>query len=188
MLKFWTVQNAEILNIIKEEGAFYPNFQYSKYLQTIPELSKLYSLTLEAFNLVNKTNLNGLVFAFAGSDNNAIFSFRDIYDFYDSINNAKVALLCLWKKLALQGNVILELEYTEPFNPLFIDLNDFQFLMPPIIYMPPYTEEYLDILLENFYKGLIAPSVLPSNIAQAHLPYIKAKNIVNVYPMFLLKE
>lgn len=48
-----------------------------------------------------------------------------------------------------------------------------KFSMPPLMIMPPY--------------GIIRPSVFPSGLIQAHLPYIKSENITNIYPMFKLK-
>ena len=37
-------------------------------------------------------------------------------------------------------------------NPLLIDLNDFQFLMPPIQYFPPYTEKSVDRICTDLEK------------------------------------
>ena len=78
----------------------------------------------------------------------------------------------------------MELNYTESFNPIFIDINDFQFLMPPIMLLPPYTKESLLRIQRNIIQGQITVSEFPSNVIQAHLPYIKKENIVNAYQMF----
>ena len=71
-------------------------------------------------------------------------------------------------------------------NPLLIDLNDFQFLMPPIQYFPPYTEKSVDRICTDLEKGQIRQSEFPSYVIQAHIPYIAPRDLVNVYPLFEL--
>ena len=71
-------------------------------------------------------------------------------------------------------------------NPLLIDLNDFQFLMPPIQYFPPYTEKSVDRICTALEKGQIRQSEFPSYVIQAHIPYIAPRDLVNVYPLFEL--
>ena len=52
------------------------------------------------------------------------------------------AVKSLLENLNNSDHVLLHLEFNERFwNPLFIDINDYQFLMPPIIATPPYKEE-----------------------------------------------
>ena len=69
-------------------------------------------------------------------------------------------------------------------NPLLIDLNDFQFLMPPIQYFPSYTEKSVDRICTDLEKGQIRQSEFPSYVIQAHIPYIAPGDLVNVYPLF----
>ena len=69
-------------------------------------------------------------------------------------------------------------------NPLLIDLTDFQFLMPPIQYFPPYTEKSVDRICTDLEKGQIRQSEFPSYVIQAHIPYIAPRDLVNVYTLF----
>jgi len=82
----------------------------------------------------------------------------------------------------------LEEDYEDNFNPIFIDMNDFQFLMPPIMLLPPYTSESINRILEDITQGQICVSEFPSYVIQAHLPYIEKRNVINIYPMFELNE
>ena len=82
--------------------------------------------------------------------------------------------------------MVLELEYEENFNPIFIDINDFQLLMPPRMILPPYTGESFGRILNDISLGRVSSSEFPSYLFQAHLPDIKKENIINVYPVFSL--
>lgn len=187
-MKFWTVQKRAILEIINRDKIYYSDFTKSDILQKNQDLNELYSMSLEAFNILNQTNVTGLIFSLAGSNNKVVFSFEDIYFFYDRINECKDAILSMWKNFNKEDYVILELDYNDKFNPMFIDINDFQFLMPPIYIMPPYTKEDISRIANDFCAGCIAPSIFPSYIIQAHLPYIKIENITNIYPMFNFRD
>lgn len=188
-MKYWTVQKREIIEIAKKEGVFQPDFRKSDYLQRYSkplylEVEKLYDMVLTAFNKINGTNLPGVIFAFMRGDGKMIYQIEDINEFYSFIQNGKAAIQSLWNTLLTEDTVIVELNYEEEFNPIFIDINDFQFLMPPIMILPPYNSEDVSRIYGEICRGEITSSALPSNIIQTHLPYIKPENIVNVYPMF----
>ena len=89
----------------------------------------------------------------------------------------KDVVVYFWNKFKNDDSVILELEYQESFNPIFIDVNDFQFLMPPVDLHPllPYTNLDIDKLYESINKGVCISSKYPSYLIQAHLPYIKKR-------------
>lgn len=98
----------------------------------------------------------------------------------------KDAIESLWNQFSKQDSIILELEYSESFNPMLIDLNDFQFLMPPVGLFHPYEEENIYRLLSTFKSGKIQQSIFPSEIIQTHSPFIKKENIVNTYDFFTI--
>lgn len=189
-MKFWTVQKNIIINTIDTYGYFKPDFSKSDYTASNPPLTSLYNMILEAFNNVNNTNYAGLIFAFAQTDNKNIYPIPDIYSFYDLIKEKKSVIKSLWDNLSSKDVVIAELDYLEDdfnFNPISIDINDFQFLMPPHMILPPYTKNDISRICNDLYNGNIKPSIFPSGIIQAHLPFITSKNLTNVYPMFKLK-
>ena len=186
-MKFWTVQKITVADTVNKFGVFSPDFSKSDYVAMNPELKSLYDVILSSFNKVNNVMFAGLIFSFMTSDNKKIYSIPDIYSFYDLINEKKPVIKSLWENLCSNDTVILELDYSKEFNPIYIDVNDFQFLMPPITIIPPYTDNDIQYLLEDINNGIIRPSVFPSGLIQAHLPYIKSENITNIYPMFKLK-
>ncbi len=186
-MKFWTVQKKEVIGIINKEGVYKPDFRKSDYLQIIPDLKDLYNIVLEAFNQVNNMRLDGLIYAFLKSDDEVIYQIQDIQEFAEFIKSKKAVIESLWKQFNKNDTVIVELNYNEKFNPIFVDINDFQFLMPPIMLLPPYTKSDVDRIINEMQNGQITRSVYPSNVIQAHLPYIKVENIINIYPMFSLE-
>lgn len=183
-MKFWTVQRKEIINIVNEKGIYQPDFSKSDYLQVIPDLKHLYYMVLEAFNEVNNTNFPGLIFSFLKSDKESIYQIEDFNEFYAFIQNRKAAIYSMWNELKKKDAMILELEYETDFNPIYVDINDFQFLMPQITLLPPYTEQDIERICGEICNGEITRSIFPSYVIQAHLPNIKSENIVNTYPMF----
>lgn len=71
-------------------------------------------------------------------------------------------------------------------NLLLIDINDFQYMMPPVLQVPPYSEEFYDFLVQNLAVGNRVGSVYPSGVLQAHIPNIRAEEVAGLYPMFEL--
>ena len=188
MSKYWTVQHKEILKIIEREGIYKPDIYKSDFIKTDPKLKNLYNFVRESFNDVNGTNVNGLIFSFAFSEGMMIYHFESYSEFQQHIRENKEAILSLWNHYNPDDYVIMELEYDNTFNPLFIDINDFQALMPPIMILPPYFKEDLNNIIENLRVGRATASIFPSHLIQAHLPYIERENIINLYPYFALED
>lgn len=185
-MKLWTLQKREILDKVLSNGYFQPDFSRSTYAQNADGLEGLYALLLEAFNRNHQSNFPGLVFAFAGTDNRHIYEFPDIVAFRECMTANRAAIDSLWKTLTASDTVILELEVSDDFNPFFIDINDFQHLMPPVIPCPPYDETDAMRLLEQLCSGQAMPSKYCSGIMQAHLPYISREDLVAAYEPFPL--
>ncbi|UTY39916.1 hypothetical protein NMU03_03685 [Allocoprobacillus halotolerans] len=70
----------------------------------------------------------------------------------------------------------------------FPDMIDFQFLIPPIMLLLPYTSESINRILNDITQDQMTISKFPSQVIQAHLPYIEKRNVINVYPLFNLNE
>lgn len=185
-MKFWTIQNKSVIEIIQKEGIYQPDFGKSRYLKLDKRLNDLYSVILQSFNQINKKDLPGIVYAFAKGDSNRIYSLESIEEFEKFIKIKKLVIEGFWKQLDKDDSVIIELDYENCFNPIFIDINDFQFLMPPIMRVYPYTKESISRILNDIKQGQITVSEFQSNVIQAHLPCIEKKNIVNTYPVFEL--
>lgn len=187
-MKFWTIQTKDVMECIQEKGVYQPDFNSSRYLHANKNLGILYSLILQSFNQINKQDLSGVVYAFAKSDNHRIYSINTMEEFKEFIKSKQAVIGTFWKQLDKENSVILELNYENDFNPIFIDINDFQFLMPPVMLLPPYTKESINRIVADITQGRITLSEFPSNVIQAHLPYIEKRNVINMYPVFELNE
>lgn len=186
-MRFWTVQSLEVLEILRQDGFYQPDFYKSRYLRENMEMIPLYSYVLQCYNAVNKFDLPGLVFAFAKSDNKNVLEFEGADDFHEYMFSHRHVVKALWKKFDPQNSVVMELEYPNNFNRLFIDINDFQFLMPPLMIVPPYTYNSLHRITSDMQIGQISLSELPSGVIQVHLPCIQKGNICNIYNFFELE-
>ncbi|MFD1464854.1 hypothetical protein ACFQ4L_01940 [Lapidilactobacillus mulanensis] len=198
-MKFWTVQPAQVLNEIVNDGVYYPDFRRSTYLSAIPALADIYELFLNSFNLINNISPDekmgqGLIFAFSQTafDNRIgkLVQINDINDFHEVIVSKKAAIQSLWGELGqnLDQKLILEVELDQEFlNPLLIDINDFQFLMPPISFPAPYQEADVNRITTAIRTGDFPRPIFPSGLMQAHLPYLKKADVVNAYHMFALE-
>jgi hypothetical protein len=186
-MKFWTLQKRDILEKVLNDGCYQPDFSQSSYVKRIKHLDMLYDLVLDSFNRNNHTNLPGLLFAFTATDNQYIYDIPDIDAFVAYICDHAGAIKSLWNTLIKDNVVIMELEYADNFNPIYIDINDFQFLMPPYVPLPPYSQNDPLRLLNLLSSGQVMPSVCYSGIMQAHLPWIRPENLVATYEVFPLE-
>lgn len=187
-MKFWTIQSKEVMDIIESENAYYPDFSKSRYVLNKKPMNSLYSFVLNSFNSVNHESYKGVVFSFVKLNNNGIVAFKSSNEFSSYIKQKKNIVGQTWSCFS-RNSKILEIDLIDDFNPLYIDFNDYQIIMP----IDPITEilygnpggEYKDILMSNLQNGIF--QMTPNyacGLIQAHLPYIKKENIVNVYPLF----
>lgn len=186
-MRFWTIQTMDVLEILRREGVYQPDFFQSRFLAANPPMADLYDFVLRCYNQVNGTCLPGLVFAFARSDNESVYLFGSAQEFYQYMCDHRYAIQSFWNQLDPANSVVMELEYPQPRNPLFIDINDFQFLMPPMTVLPPYTAQSAQRITEDLRRGEISASEFPSGVIQAHLPCIRQENVCNLYQLFALE-
>ena len=182
-MKVWTVQQMAAVQLVLSGKIYQPNFSLSPSLRDSPELSLLYEKMLQAYDNINHLSLPGLVFCFARTDNDSVWGPPNINAFKEMIIDSKGALKTLWAKLGEGSPVILELEYTEPLNPLMVNLNDFQALMPPFVEMPPfYTKTTVSDLQDMFLSGRAPASPFPCPAAQLVYPFIAPYHLIDTYP------
>lgn len=173
-MKFWTIQEENILTIIEKQRTYYPDIYKSRYLDS----KSLYNLVLNSFNTLNNMNIKGLIFAFAKNNQGSPVQIENI-DAFETFIKQNISVVGYFLKALTSKSIILELNYTQDFNPIYIDFNDFQYLMPPCI-----NDNLKNIITNNIKLGQFNPLILPCQVVQAHLPYIKRENIVNTYSMF----
>lgn len=191
-MKFWTIQPWNVAEIVMREGRYQPDFTVSvqrAYLRRfidngLTQMVDLYTLVLNSFNIHNHTNLPGVVFSFCAADDSKIFDIPSKQAFDSYMGSHYNVVESLMKTLRKEPDlVLLELDYPDDaFNPIYIDLNDFQAAMPPAIPFPPYTPKELHAIIQRIQAGMVALSVFPSGIMQAHTPYIDRENLVGIYP------
>lgn len=182
--KFWTIQKRAIAQHIIENGIYQPIFAESPFYNQSPEMQKLYTLVLESFNEHNEILAPGLIFSFLISDKDDIGCIRDYEQFKAIMKSKKPIISSMWETFAQEDMVVMELEYEANFNPILIDMNDFQLILPPVMILPPHTEDSVGVILNNISRGVISYSVEPSYLIQSHSPYIKKEQVLNIYPMF----
>lgn len=182
--KFWTVQKREIFTEIQKRGIYYPDFSKSDFVHENPKLSELYNFMLNNYNRINRTNCKGLIFSFFKMNDEYLQFFPDFETFKSFIILKKNAIYAMWKKLLSNDCVILELEVESELNPLFIDINHFQLLMPPIMTLPPYTKDDINMIIDWVKNGKIGKGYENPALIQAHLPYIRIEDVIGVYPTF----
>ena len=182
----WTVQKRAALNTCLTYDYFCPDFEKSDYLSRIPDLKYLYDMLLEAYNNMNSETLKGLVFSFCLEENGRISSFTNYEQFKWYITQNRSVVQSLWKSFEAMDCVILKLRLRQTNNPLYIDFNNFQLLMPPITILPPYTEDYFKNLVDKWTSGQYVKGILNSGLVQAHLPALVKEDLLGVYPMFTI--
>ncbi len=186
-IKLWSVQSRAVLDMIKNSGIYIPDNRKSFFVSENPELIKLYDFVTDSFNKVNGTDYKGLIFSFmyATPDQSGIGEFSNYEDFKLFLMNiGRNAVETFWEKAVQNDSVVFELEYEKNFNPILIDINDFQFLMPPVLFFPPYQQSDVYDIQSCLSIGEYSLPVLPSMLVQAHSGYIRMENIVNVYDIF----
>lgn len=148
------------------------------------------ALCTMAAGTVTQESINDLapVFGFAASmqdpnDSTAqVFKEMNFEEFRDFLAKHLFAIDSLWKGFA-KDSVILKVTMP-PGDYCAIDINSWQFLMPPTIIMPPFSEDDLQSLRESMMrKNVIIGGPLPSEIYQVTLPYIAEKDIVETHDM-----
>ncbi|WP_283621819.1 hypothetical protein [Limosilactobacillus avium] len=195
-MKLWTIQRQEVLKTIANQGIYYPNFNESQYVKAEPEIKKLFDTSLTGFLNKNLSAMfdfdgcpyEGLVFCFGAILDGKPSMIPDKDTFFNLINERISSIESLWNYITrdISDNepYLLELDYEDGlFNPVPIDINDYQALLPPVFPMGPYTAERLNKIEQNLVNGTYEPSVLPSGIAQFHAPYISIENVTNVYKL-----
>ncbi|MDO5296524.1 MAG: hypothetical protein Q4F00_07835 [bacterium] len=198
-MRYWTVQSNEVIQIIENDGVYYPDFRKSRYSASNKSMKVLYTFMLKSFNSVNKSSYKGLIFTFVKFNNNGVTSFNDIEDFTSFISSKSYIVKNMWDCFS-KNSQILEIDMEHTLNPLFIDINDYQIIMPEITpgmakllgipqeYVKAHANKFSNIkqkLMLSLQNGdFVMTSNYSCNLIQAHLPYIKKEDICNKYPLF----
>lgn len=170
MCNFWTIQSTEVINIVNNQGCYYPDFAYQK-----AGARSTYQIILDSFNNLNKCTYSGLVFGFAKKgENNYFDNINEIYTYF--LQNPDVtAAFDFWN----EQYAILQLQFQEEFNMIPVDFNDFIQIIPPI-----WDRKAYELICSSIKKGVNAKGYTLPSFTQIHAPYIKKENIINIYGSF----
>lgn len=182
-MKIWTIQSKEVIKTIMEKKEFHANISQSRFVECDPRLLDLYYFMLNSFNMHNNTKEDGLIFGFAQYKNNQICEIPNFPAFKKFLEEKYDYLYGLIQTLIQRNCEIVELEVKEQFNPIYIDINDFQFLMPEIQHGSNFTPQDHMKLLLNIEQGHFNASSEPSGVIQVHLPFIKKDQICDIYTL-----
>ena len=191
-IKLWTVQKKSVVSEITKNGIYRPdiNLSIKANPRINPGVHEIYEYLLNCFNEVNRTNHAGLVFAFAQLDDNGdVVTIANKDDFFGFILRNIYHLIPIWKNYE-EDCVVLEIAKELDFNPIPIDYNDYNAIIPPVFTAPlsEYTQEDIDKIRYHVATGDYVRSISPSEICQIHIPYIKQDELVNIYPIDFLDK
>lgn len=158
-MKFWTIQSENVDNIINEKGYYEADISKSWYLaqecgswrkdivdsldlaelkQKIAfdddhDLRDLYTLILKSFNKTNKTDLKGLVFAFALFNPNTqqLIEIQTIDELYYYLQTPTLENIFTTMRHRIEQNekmVVYEVNYNSDYNPLYVDYSMYELL------------------------------------------------------------
>lgn len=138
-MKLWTVQNKLVLEAILEDGAYYP--EYDKGKNNLP-LKAAYKELLANYNVINKREELGLIFAFHSlNGGQEVEEVEELYQYFQ----LRPELENLFSSGNLEDYLILELDIDQAINFLPIDFNDYIKLSLWANYQRNYNEELLTI-------------------------------------------
>ena len=200
---FWTIQHRAVLEIIRRDGIYRPDFSLSGKPYG---LEGSYSFVLNGFNLLNPqiVRSQGLVFSFDDAPERRLESIGDVREFFSvSMRREFITKSGMNEDLFDSDDyVLIQLdEYDEDIYTLPLDVSYF-------VWMSDYLDadgrllsrsfQEADNLLFNLlvcwnqgnhFLGWMLPSTAgyipgkPSNMMQYHLPWIESTNIVDVVPI-----
>ena len=170
----WTIQKKSVIEIIESNGCYYPNFKYKN-----KKCNKAYQFILNCFNQINESDYAGLVFGFAKKGVDQYFgSVNELYQYF--MDNPLITdAFDLWN----EEYVILQLQYTDLFNMIPVDFNDFIQIMPPI-----WDPRAYSVICSCLEKGVYLGGYTLPSFTQVHMPYIKKDNIVHMHGNFDKKK
>lgn len=196
----WTVQQAEVVENAIQNGCYIPNIYKSEFLKSVnqqvedgkervAELVNLYKFISSVYwernpiKGIKPGNSTGICFGFAGDSGKELFSWDTFDEFGKFILSHMSVIDSLWHEMLFNPkNVVLKIEVN--CDPCPIDINDWQYLMPPFIDFSS-----LGMSREDIVKYLLVPnsyhrSPQRSGVVQLHFPAIIPSQIRGIGSVF----
>ena len=193
---YWTIQHKKVINILDEQGAYYPDFEKSPQAH-----SETYGKLLRTFNEINKTTYKGLIFCIAkdGRTDKSL-TFSDDTEFFqymrarpgvlNALNNGSYLLLdkehllcrvetdkfdqqCLcivdfWNYIMMDGSCRFQYEMCRPNIPALKDVT---------------YNDFVGLSWKMMREGKMFRPLMSSTIFQANIPYIERDMLKETYPL-----
>lgn len=182
-MRLWTIQSKEVVETIRNEDIWIPDFSKSTYPEKVPGFRELYDFVLAASNKNNNRQDKGLVFCFMEIKGNEVHPIgQGIDSFINFVNNNFNDLQNIWNVLFTDDCYIMELEVDlGSYFPTLIELNDWN-LMAYGVDLPSYPVGYNQYIREQIMnKKITISDYVHSNVMQVHLPFIRKDDVVKFY-------
>lgn len=204
---FWTIQHKKVIDVLNDQGEYYPNFKKS------PQLHRnTYNKLLGIFNDLNGSSYEGLIFCIAKDGRTkGSLTFKDEAEFFNymklrpgvlqSLNNGTFTLLD-------NEHLLCRVE-TNKFDKLFLCLVDFwNFIMMipdeegtslsrdsyemcrpfnPIFVNIAY-EDFVELAWKKMRERTVLRPLMSSTILQATIPYLEKDMLKGTYSVAELAE
>lgn len=122
----WTVQKREVLEKVKRGAVWKPDLEKG----SCPHLRLCYELALEVYNVHNREQADGLVFAMARTDFRPFASADEIRKLLSDNTDLRGFLGTDEGSLLCEGNVLVRLSYPDSINPVPVDVCAFTAFRP----------------------------------------------------------
>lgn len=177
----WSIQKTSVVEQALNEGLYQPDFKKSTFVKQNPQLLALYDLLVTGFNVHNHVHVPGVIFGFFRTDGQQVYEIRSIEEFGEFLYRNRPVMKALLESYDGRDYEIVMLDYPDNVQPLFIDINDFQYIMPPEVVVPPFTENDVDRIKYQLITNQPGVSRLPTEVIQGHFANIRRENIVGRY-------
>lgn len=204
---YWTIQHKKVLDLLNGQGKYFPNFAMSPQSH-----QDTYDKLLCAFNDINGTSYNGLVFCIAKDcRTKGSLSFKDEVEFFnymkarpgvlETLNNGAYTLLD-------NDHLLCRIE-TDLFDNLylcFVDFWNFIMMMPdeegtslsrdsyemcrqfnPVFESIAY-EDFVELSWKMMRERTVLRPLMSSTILQAAIPYVEKGMLKGTYSVAELAE
>lgn len=202
-MTYWTIQHREIVDRIKKEGVFYPDFALSPQVHR-----ETYDKLLKIYNDINESEYDGLIFCIEkdarGSATSLSFADENEFFMYMKERRGVIAALNNGEFELFDENHLLCKIDTDKFDdcyPCRVDFWNFIFMMPD-------QDGYDKLRYDNCcainpafdglsYEDFVAQSwdamrhqkvmhpIMRSTIFQVNIPFIESRMLKGTFPIIL---
>lgn len=193
---YWTIQHKDVIDIINEQGVYYPDFEKSPQVHCA-----IYEKLLRIFNEINKTTYKGLIFCIAKDvRTDKSLTFFDDAEFFQYMRVRRNVLSALHNGsyLLLDKEHVLCRVETDKFDQHCLCIVDFwNYIMMhgdcqdqyetlrlriPALENVSY-DAFVEMSWKKMREGKMLRPLMSSTIFQANIPYIDSDMFKGTYSL-----